>query len=205
MEGDRRGIVEVEDRDVARPLPGDDVALRRDVCVARPVVVEMVLEDVRHDRDMRAVADRLELEAGELQNDDVLRAEPIELLDDRRADVPAHDDPPCAAREYAVEQRRGRRLPLRAGDAHDRRRAEPEEQPHLRTGTRRCTARRIVGERGRIPGMTKTRSGSASARSSLDGPSTSSTGVSPRRAMPSASSSRDFGSVTVTRAPFDTR
>ena len=77
----------------------------------------------------------------------------------------------------------------------------------VRTGTRRCSARRMVGDRGRIPGMTKTKSGSARARSSLEGPSTSSTSfaVSPRRAIPSARSSSRFGSVIVTRAPLPTR
>ena len=73
------------------------------------------------------------------------------------------------------------------------------------TGICRCSARRIVAERGRTPLITNTNSGSASAASSLDGPSTSLTGVSPRRPMPSASCSRVFASVMVTLAPHDTR
>ena len=75
----------------------------------------------------------------------------------------------------------------------------------VRTGMCRCNARRIVAERGRTPLITNTYSASASAASSLDGPRTSSTGVSPMRPMPSASWSRDFASVIVTWAPDDTR
>ena len=73
------------------------------------------------------------------------------------------------------------------------------------TGILRLSARRIVGERGRMPGMTKTKSGSASAMSSLDGPSTSVAGTSPSRSMPSRSSSRGMRSAIVTCAPFATR
>ena len=73
------------------------------------------------------------------------------------------------------------------------------------TGILRWRARRIVGDRGRIPGMTKTKSGSARARSSLEGPSTSSTSTPCRRARPSPSFSADSRSLTVTVAPLATR
>ena len=63
VERHRRGIVEVQHRDVARPLPGDDVPLRGDVGVTGPVMVEVILENIGDDGDVRAVSERLELEA----------------------------------------------------------------------------------------------------------------------------------------------
>ena len=72
MHGQSGGVVEIQHRDVTRALPGDDVLLRRDVRVTGAVVVEMVLEHVRHDRDLRAVRERLELKAGKLEHHEVV-------------------------------------------------------------------------------------------------------------------------------------
>ena len=60
---DDDGVVEIHDGDVPRPLPREDVPLRRDVALTRAVVIEMVLAHVRHDRDVRAHPECLELEA----------------------------------------------------------------------------------------------------------------------------------------------
>ena len=75
----------------------------------------------------------------------------------------------------------------------------------VRTGIFRWRARRMVGDRGRMPGMTNTKSGSARARSSLEGPSTSFTSTPCSRARPSPSLSADSRSLTVTVAPLATR
>src|SRR5207247_6177790 len=63
------------------------------------------------------------LEAGELENDEVLRTEAVDLLDDRGPDVPAHDDAPGSEREHALDERRRGGLSLRSGDPDDRRAA----------------------------------------------------------------------------------
>ena len=63
VHGHGGGVVEIEDRDVARALPGHDVLLGRDVRVARAMVIEVVLKDIGDDRDVRAVRERLQLEA----------------------------------------------------------------------------------------------------------------------------------------------
>src|SRR5207237_55758 len=96
---------------------GDDVSLGRDIRVARAVVVEMILEDVRDDRDLRAPPECLELEARELQDDDVVGAETVDLLDDRRADVATDKDAPPPERQDARDELLGR---LRVRDGHDR-------------------------------------------------------------------------------------
>src|SRR5204863_9952724 len=128
----RRRIVEIEDGDVPRALPGNDVLLRGDIRVAGPVMVDVILEHVRDDGDVRAVPERFELEARELEDDDVLAPKVIDLLDDRCPDVAAYDDAPRARCENALDEGGRRGLPLRPGDPDDRGRAEPEEEGHLR-------------------------------------------------------------------------
>ena len=91
----------------------------------------MVLEHVRDDGHVRAVPERFQLKARKLEDDDVLRAEVVDFLDDRGPDVAADDDAPRPLRKDAVDERRGGGLPLRAGDADDRRGGEPEEEGHL--------------------------------------------------------------------------
>ena len=127
----RGGIVEVEYRDVARALPGNDVALRRDVVLTRAVMVQVIFADVRDDRDMRTARERLELERGELEHDDVVLRDRVELLDDRASDVAPDDHAPATAREDLTDQRGRGGLSFGARHADDRRRAQPEEQTDL--------------------------------------------------------------------------
>ena len=147
MHRDDDGIVEIHDRDVARSLPREDVPLCRDVALTRAVVVEMVLAHIRHDRDVGAHAERLELKARELEEHDVALCEPVELLDDGAADVASGDHAARTALQDALEHGGGRGLPLRPGDADDRRRAEAEEETHL--GEHRDVALQRAEDRGR--------------------------------------------------------
>ena len=80
---------------------------------------------------MRAVPEGLELEARELEHDDVVPREPVDLLDDRMSDVAPHEHRARPEREHALDQRCGRCLSLGAGDPDDRRRTQAEEERHL--------------------------------------------------------------------------
>ena len=131
MERDRGGIVEVEDRDVLGALPGEEIPLRGVVGGACVVDVQVILAGERHDRHLRAAPERLELERGELEHNQIVRAEPVHLVEDGVADVAAEQDVTAGRLEHRCDERGGRRLPLRAGDPDDRRGAEPEEELHL--------------------------------------------------------------------------
>src|SRR3989338_4715349 len=80
---------------------------------------------------MGAPSDGLELEARELEDDQVVAPDTGQLLDRGAADVAADDPPPMSLLEDATDKRRGRGLPLRPGDPDDPGRAEAEEEPDL--------------------------------------------------------------------------
>ena len=65
--------------------------LHRPVRLDGAVAVQVVLGDVRVQRDVDAAADRRQLQLGELEHDPVVRPELDRPLDERRADVPAQD------------------------------------------------------------------------------------------------------------------
>ena len=113
-----------DDRDVVRALVLEDAELRRAVGVEVAVAVQMVRGDVEENGDVRPkVVDVLELEARELADDP---AAAVLRLGERPADVPGH-----RRAEHLAEERRSRRLPVRAGDADDRRREQPRAELDL--------------------------------------------------------------------------
>src|SRR5437867_8843505 len=188
MQRDGGRIVEVEDRDVPRALPGHDVPLRRDVRVAGPVVVDVVLKDVRDDGHVRAVAEGLELKARELEHDDVLGAEVVDLLDDGGPDVAADHDAPRSEGEDALDERRRRRLALRAGDPDDGPPEESEEERHFGQNRNPAVQRAKDGRRSR-----------SDARDHEDEVGLRESGLVRRR----AENERDlFGHVTQARDPI---
>src|SRR3989304_1861713 len=80
---------------------------------------------------MGAPSEGLELEARELEDDQVVAPDTGQLLYHGAADVAADDHPPRSLLEDATDKRRGRGLPLRPGDPDDPGRAEAEEEPDL--------------------------------------------------------------------------
>ena len=94
------------------------------------VPVEVVLRDVEHRGRLRL--DRggvVQLEAGELDRQDVVRRGVHHRLDDGQADVAAGDRPQAAGAQHRLEHLHGRGLAVRAGDGQPRRRVLGVAQP----------------------------------------------------------------------------
>ena len=105
--------------------------LDRAVGLHAAVAVEMVLGDVRVQRDVDATADRRELELGQLEHDPVVGPQLERPLDQRCPDVPAQDRREAARLEHRRQQRGGRRLALRAGHPGQARAGEAQEEVDL--------------------------------------------------------------------------
>ena len=112
------------------------------VLVEAGVVVEVIGRNVQNDRNSRAAVEILQLEAGELENDEVGRRDIVEKIHRGCAYVaPEPDLPVGAVAKHLEEQRTGGPLSLGPGDADDRRRTALEKQ-----------ARLAVERRSRLPG-----------------------------------------------------
>ena len=148
------------------------------------MAVEVVGRDVRVDRDGRPARQRRQLQLRQLDDDAVVRRQLRQPLDERDPDVAAEHHRMRGIRgEDRGDQRRRRRLALRAGDADRRRRAEAEEQVGLRDegGPRRVRDERlqsaarsrgsVVGKSGLIDGDVATSAAPAHAEAgSTSGP-----------------------------------
>ena len=115
------------DRVVGLRLVLEDPELRVPVGVDRAVPVEMVgLEVEQHGDPRTELVDVLELEAGDLADDDLARLDPAVELRQRAADV-AGD----GRSEHDSEQLARRRLPVRPGHADDRVPEQPRAELDL--------------------------------------------------------------------------
>ncbi len=125
------GVVVVEHDPSVRHGQLRKQRLDRPVRLDGAVAVQVVLGDVRVQGDVDAAADRRQLQLGELEHDPVVRPELERPLDQRRADVPAQDGREAALGQHRRQQRRGRRLALRAGHARQPRAGEAHEEVDL--------------------------------------------------------------------------
>ena len=117
------GVVAAEDGHVGGGLEIQDARLGRGVSLHAAVAVEVVGRDVENGRHLRRAGHQFELEAGQLEDDQVARLDLVQMVDERQADVPAH---PGLARRldarlgHAPNQAGGGGLAGRTGDAHHR-------------------------------------------------------------------------------------
>ena len=119
-EAHRRRIVRVDDRPVPRALVREHARLRGGVLAEVRVPVQVVGREVQQRRDPRVERlGRLELEAADFDDVDRLVGRRVHLRRKRVADVPGHGRRQPSRREHPADQRRGRGLPLRAGDRDD--------------------------------------------------------------------------------------
>ena len=130
---DCRWVFPVGDRHVVGPLEAEEVALGREISLVRPVPLQVVRRDQRHDRHMRRPPHRLEViehVAGQFQHDQVGRVDLLQLRQQRPADVPAdpRGEPPA---EDLAEHGGGGGLALGPRDADQRGRAPLDEEPDL--------------------------------------------------------------------------
>ena len=124
------GIVGVED-DGARARQLGQPRLHGAVGGHRAVAVDVVGADVRVDRHLRAARDRRQLQLGQLEDRPGRIGQLVGTLDQRGADVPAQDARDAGRLEDGGDERGGRRLALRAGDAHDPRPRQAQEELDL--------------------------------------------------------------------------
>ena len=120
----------------------------------------MVLGDVEHGGRLGAHrVGVVELEAGQLDGEHVVRLGVHDRLDDRQADVADRDAAQPGGAQDRVEHLHGRGLAVGAGDRQPRRGVRPG-----RAAARPARPRPRPGRRGRGPGRAAARSGASRAR-----------------------------------------
>ena len=152
------GVVVVVHKPVIGGLVQEDVLFRVYILLHIGVVIQMVGRKVGDDRDVGRAVHIVQLEAGELHDGDVRRLDVCDLGQQRRADVPALMAPEALRRQHLIDQRRRRRLAVRAGDAEDRAGAQLKNSsislvttaPRLRAAARAGTSNRRPGVRKMI-------------------------------------------------------
>ena len=92
------------------------------------MAVEVVGRDVGHQRYVGADLQGLELKARELHDHPAGGRHVFQLAEQWSTDIAADEDVPLGCFEYLAYQARRRAFACAAGDAHDRRRTEREEQ-----------------------------------------------------------------------------
>ena len=109
------------------------VALGVDILLHILMNVQVVGGYVGHHRHLGALAHGNELKGGKLHHRVVLRLHVHHLGQQRRADVPAHMDGMALGLEHLGDQGGGGGLSVRPGDSDELRRAQVEEDLHLRS------------------------------------------------------------------------
>src|SRR5256712_4737197 len=122
-----------------------------DVVRERLMPVEVTRCHVEHHANVRPRGrDRLELKATELQHHPIVRAELVDAVEHRLADVAAPHHPQAAGTEHLRRERRGRRLAVGAGDPGDVGRAGAKEEVDLAGDLDAAPARCL--DQGFVPG-----------------------------------------------------
>ena len=125
-------VVVVEDEIVVRRLLAEEALLHGLVDLHRAMAHDVVRRHVEHGRDMRVeVLRRLHLVARDLRRDAAALADAHGLLRQRHADVAADADLVVMRLEQQAEERRRRRLAIRARHRTDRRLRDVIGELHL--------------------------------------------------------------------------
>ena len=127
----RDRVVPIQNQNVAGLLVQIEVLLGRHVFLHILVDIQMVRRQIRDHGHVGAVGEVHQLEGGELQDDLILGADLIRLVQQRCADVAAEPDAEALLFEHLRDQRRGRGLAVGARDRDDRRGTDGEEGLHL--------------------------------------------------------------------------
>jgi hypothetical protein len=130
-EGLASSVVAVEHDPAGRRAQLGQPMLDRAVRLHRPVPVEVVLADVRVQRDVGAAADRRQLELAQLEDGPVLWSQLPGTLDERGPDVAAQNARHAGSGQHGRHQRRGRGFALGAGHAEDARARQAKEELDL--------------------------------------------------------------------------
>ena len=119
-EHERLGLIGIQHAPVAGALVGEDARLGPGVAVEVGMPIQMVGRQVEQRRNPRMEGvGRLELEAAGFDDMQRVGCGRGHVRAERHADVAAHQHRVARGLEHLADERRGRRLPLRAGDGDE--------------------------------------------------------------------------------------
>ena len=141
LERARHLVVEIENELVVFALIAVNGSLGLHILVKILVVVQMIGRQIGDRRNVRRVLHAHQLERGQLHDCKVVLCHRVHAGEQGRADIAAEMHGIARVLQNLTDERGGRGLAVRAGDADDRTRADREEKLHLAGDLRAVCAR----------------------------------------------------------------